>query len=172
MLAGAAVSLVPNDKQLDDMFNNRLVEAAKLYDFTEKPQKDKPAESANNTTLSRATRQADGSGPAELTPIKATEIWDKLQARGCCGINNATLEWREKIPKSCCAESKEEGGKFTCKEIDTKHKDSCLELIRFSSLKLLLVLASIALVNLYLATVSGINAYRIFHYNEASQGAY
>lgn len=107
-----------------------------------------------------------------MNKADATKIWDKLQARGCCGFRNSTKEWVPDLPKSCCSQPIEENGKFTCKAIDKAHAHPCSCIIGASANSLLYVLALIALVNLYLATVSGVNAYRTFHYNEASQSAY
>ena len=105
---------------------------------------------------------------------EATKIWDRLQERGCCGFNNYTLEWKEKIPKSCCAQTEREdaGGEIKCKKVDVAHERPCRNFIEGANVQLMIVLALIALVNLYLATVTGLSTYRTFHYNEASQNAY
>lgn len=81
------------------------------------------------------------------------------------------------MPKSCCAKADEQNKEFVCMSPDEQHARPCIAIIESVSistknLTLLLVLALIALVNLYLANVTGISAYRTFHYNEASQNAY
>ena len=111
---------------------------------------------------------AIGSAPSapvarELTKKEATQIWDKLQARGCCGLRNATEDWKPKVPKSCCKEPIEANGEFLCKQIDADHQQDCLTLIGSTSSNLYIVLALIALVNLYMATITGLSAYKTLH---------
>lgn len=111
-----------------------------------------------------------------LNDTSATALWDDLQARGCCGISNYT-DWGPKLPKSCCSKPDEEREEFVCKSVDERHKLPCIQVIETVTINtknfnFLLLLAFIALVNLYLANVTGISAYRTFHYNEASQNAY
>lgn len=129
----------------------------------------------------QASADSDGAKQAaqpatEMSAHEATCIWDRLQARGCCGLINANDTWKEdEIPKSCCARSEVKAdppGKWRCEKPDSDHQRGCLELIGTTSLTLNIVLVLIALANLYLATVSVISTYKTFHYSEASQSAY
>lgn len=187
---------MPSGREVGALFEARLNEARPLYDFSDKP------EVVNATSaLGRLTRQATptnapnlgGANSSMETPapsagaesivapvavkkldkIEATKLWDKLQARGCCGFNNATSEWESgKFPKSCCSKPGDvENNLYTCKLIDEEHNHPCRCVIESSSLNLLILLALIALVNLYLATITGVNAYRTCHYDEANQSA-
>lgn len=124
-----------------------------------------------------AATAAPATPPEPLNATTATKLWDELQQRGCCGFTNATIDWKDKLPKSCCLKPDSKDGEYFCAALDDQHKLPCLQLIESyatstKNLSLLLVLALIALVNLYLANVSGISAYRTFNYDEASQNAY
>lgn len=122
--------------------------------------------------------QAEQQGPVRvsepLTKERATCMWDRLQARGCCGIGaSAETYWSKKLPKSCCAQpNTSDSGELTCAQVDKDHEKPCEQIINMTNMNLMIVLALVALVNLYLATVSGVNAYRTLHYDEANQGAY
>lgn len=199
VLAAAAILMVPPGTQLGSLFSERLKNATSLYDLTDKPQPSsnglsedlaanithqanddsnsngqllpvvnpKPAGSNGNSQISEPNK------PSSLTNVEATKIWDALQNRGCCGYQNATLEWKKGIPKSCCAQPEtNNSSKVVCKEVDQQHARTCLNLIESTSSSLLIVLTLIALVNLYLATVFGLNTLWTFHYNEANQNAY
>lgn len=103
----------------------------------------------------------------------ATKIWDSLQERGCCGFRNRTVEWPTKLPKSCCCEPVEKAGEgWYCSAPDKINEKPCIEVIASKSFNLLIISALIALINLYLATITGMSAFRTLHYNEASQSAY
>lgn len=154
----------------DRLFDEKLKEAQKLYDFRHNSTQ---VQSSGNAS------QSDGLN-TEKTPsmskAEATKIWDSLQKRGCCGMRNGTSPWPDKIPKSCCNNSTSvinESGEISCnKTAGLDHQTSCQELIESTSMKLIIVLALIGLVNFYMAITAGVNAYRTFHYNEANQGAY
>ena len=200
-LAAAAILFVPNAAVLSGRFDKRLEEASKSYDFTSPPtnlsgpailpaataapsmRKRRLAEDSNLNKQAVAAPQTSPPGgetgtpgvstkSSVLTPDEATKIWDGLQSKGCCGFKNHT-DWKPKLPKSCCdAPTKAPNGDYTCEQIDLRHKTPCAELIGASSRDLQFILALIALVSLYLATVTGVSTYRTFHYNEASQNAY
>ena len=193
IVALAMVLVVPSPKDVSQMFIGRLEEAKLKYNFTER---------FPNTTIEAAIPQAEKIGGSVIVadlkdkaPIKrwaetpeqpevakqnlssheATELWDKLQARGCCGIQTNSTWDPNQLPKSCCSEelrrNTDKGGQI-CQMIDLKHQHGCLELIGKTSDTLKIVLILIALANLYLAIVSGISTYRTIHYSEASQSAY
>lgn len=190
--------MLPAGQEVLSRFDETLKTAQTKYDFTEKypivtttqqpptlsNQQDNGAPLALNSSTPKAKRASDeaASGadspnkfgpPRELDPKEATKIWDNLQARGCCGRTNATVEWQpNKIPKSCCARELLAEDGLSCKIIDSGHQKGCLALIEATSLNLFIVLALIAVVSFYLAGVSGISTYRTFHYNEANQSAY
>lgn len=188
VLAAVAILMVPPGTQLGSLFSERLKNATGMYNLTDKlttpPSSNVQPEElvAQITRKTRELENSNGTPPGgvnmkpsqPLTRAEATRIWDALQSRGCCGYQNATLEWQSGLPKSCCAEpiTIDNGSKVVCKDIDQQHAKPCLYLIESTSLNLLIVLALIALVNLYLATVFGVNTYRTFHYNEANQNAY
>lgn len=174
------------------------MKAQQLYNFTDRfpippsqlnqTSNSSPSQSPNYNRQTRFASDRDlttapgGASEASSNKIvtqvmnssEATQIWDKLQLRGCCGLLNATTEWQKTgYPKSCCSNPMEMAeNQLRCEGIDSNHSKPCIEVIGSTSLNLLIVLALIALVNLYLATVTGISAYRTFHYNEASQNAY
>lgn len=180
VLAFCAIFLVPSKADLNGLFKDRLAEAQKIYDYKD---------SFNVTTnLIQANRTARALNFDSITepkldqPIKseplnatvATQIWDRLQQRGCCGFLNATEWQKEGLPKSCCQKSlvQPKDGFWKCPAVDEQHNRGCNEVIELTSVQLLTLLALAALVNLYLATVTGVTTYRTFHYNEASQNAY
>lgn len=193
--------MLPTGSEVGQLFIPRLKEAQKIYDFNDKSLANEndltvgirsPRQIAATPFLfasaqatsekqqaapATAAASANGAQPttnpsAPLDKVEATKLWDRLQLRGCCGIQNST-EWNP-LPKSCCNQDNRliDGDKVTCKSIDASHERSCATLIESSNCNLMIVLGSIAIVNLYLAFVSGINAYRTFNYNEASQNAY
>jgi hypothetical protein len=184
VLAVAAILMLPTGQQLSQPFKDTLTQATSKYNFSDKPVVNPPQLSnisslqpvANSDTsqlkVANLTRPPRWINDAELSPENATKIWDSLQNRGCCGLTNGTAEWKDKIPKSCCADPKDESGEFKCKKVDENHQQGCLELIESTGMNLLIVLALIALVNLYLASISGISAYKTYNYSEASQNAY
>lgn len=166
---------------------NRLEQAQMVYDRAEQP----VAPASNQTLASRAElpratetqpRQARALGEQEdvrdepLNKSEATRIWDSLQSRGCCGLKNATTEWmlngQHRMPKSCCSSPVKLNEFYICEKVDSYHDRACLDILQAPNLNLTIVLALIALVNLFLATVSGVSTYRTFHYSEASQNAY
>lgn len=192
VLALAAIFLIPSGDDLSKPFQTTLEQAAIKYDYSD-PVKSAGSSSPfpnlqvlsstsaatgttappSNNSVERQTRSTvNDNKPADISPANATKLWDSLQARGCCGITNGTIEWKDKIPKSCCATPVNDTNFSHCKEIDQAHQKGCLALIASTSLNLVIVLALIALVNFYLATISGINAYKTYSYSEASQNAY
>ena len=76
------------------------------------------------------------------------------------------------ISNSCCSKPISQDGKYKCSSIESYYARPCADLIGSAGMNLIIVLALIALVNLYLATVTGVSTYRTFHYDEASQSAY
>lgn len=203
-LTVAAILMNPSSTEVASIFAQRLKEAQKDYNFTDRypvpvNKSIEGQQQGPDTGLNRSVRMAsEGNGssiggsatqpgqttsapvisaskPREpLTPIEATKIWDKLQERGCCGLYNATEEWKEGLPKSCCAKPQEDANnKITCKlPLESDHSQPCAVVIGSTSTHLLALLALIALANLYLAIITGVSTYRTFHYNEASQSAY
>lgn len=181
--------MLPGGNNVGQLFKENLEQAAKKYDFTHKGPMPRDSEldlksqldRANSTTgeptvlEKRQLRSAQSPGAVvvrEFNKTEATLMWDRLQARGCCGIVDGTLEWKSLIPKTCCSQPISDKGDIHCKEIDANHKQGCLALIESASSSLFIVLALIALVNFYLALITSISAYRTFHYDEASQSAY
>lgn len=193
VLAVAAILVAPSAKELVPLFEKTLERASAKYNYTDRFPIDEPNNNNNNNAdlhVLNSTAAAAGKtrtarfvfadqpqqpqDPAkEMTNEEATKIWDRLQARGCCGIHNSTTEWKDTIPKSCCSSGHvTDNNMFKCKQVDSQHSRACIELIEASSVNLLIVLALIALVNFYVALITGVNTYRTFHYNEASQSAY
>lgn len=195
----AAILTIPSNTEIVPAIAQRLGQAQKLYDRGERPQTDLTINKSliSSDTIDqlkvlptlndqsgkvRAARTAELEQEAAkradepLTKQEATKVWDKLQSRGCCGLKNATEEWvvdnRLSLPKSCCSNATESSGLFLCETVDSDHKRACMDIIQSPSINLSIILALIALVNLFLATVSGISTYRTFHYSEASQNAY
>jgi len=76
------------------------------------------------------------------------------------------------ISNSCCSKPISQDVKFKCNSIESYYARPCADLIGSAGMNLLIVLALIALVNLYLDTVTGVSTYRTFHYDEASRSAY
>lgn len=193
----AAILTVPGSNEVLPALTSRLEQAQKLYDRTEKPAEQTTSNqslaissaSTLDTDQTRATpadpkaRLARMTGEQEaarddpLSKTDATKIWDSLQSRGCCGLRNAFVEWYldnvQSLPKSCCSSPTIKSRDiYVCEKVDPYHDRACLNILRTPSLNLSIVLALIALVNLFLATVSGVSTYRTFHYSEASQNAY
>lgn len=187
-MAVVAILMLPPGSDIAPLFGDRLDQARKIYNYKDKPEQNNQTfltdsmHSSNDLLKSnnRTTRDAVENttttspiAPPILEPKLATDMWDSLQERGCCGFKNATTEWGpQRLPKSCCCDPKEKNGEYYCEKVDSWHDRPCIEVIEARSFNLLLTLAMIALVNLYLASVSGISALRTFHYNEASQNAY
>lgn len=178
-----AILLLQNGRvEIESLFGARLKQAQSLYDrkdkFTGLLNQTAPSSTPDENKL-RPARMAfsyessDNGGETPLNATEATRIWDNLQARGCCGYQNYTTEWKDRLPKSCCDKPVEAAnGEQQCKDADSAHQKSCSSIISSLDRYLLVVLALIALVNLYLATVTGVSTYRTFNYNEASQSAY
>lgn len=190
VLALAGIVMIPQGPQISGDFEKRLSLAAERYNFTEKlpalnvpPAQQQQQQQQDDTTQhsEKVMNSTQGQTPKakrdvgnndDLDAKNATLIWDRLQARGCCGWLNSTNTWKTKIPKSCCSIPKLEGDQQVCEKADEGHAAGCKILIESSSMYEMIVLALIALVSLYLAVVSAISTYRTFHYNEASQTAY
>lgn len=184
ILSVAAILMLQNGREIESLIGARLRQAQSLYDHKLKfpvPVNQTAAPSSLDDNKIRPARMAFSDelnrssdiGEKPLNATEATQIWDNLQSRGCCGYQNYTTEWKDRIPKSCCAKPVEAAnGEQQCKEVDSDHQKSCLAIISSLDLYLLIVLALVALVNLYLATVTGISTYRTLNYNEASQSAY
>lgn len=193
--------LLPHGASITSLFEGRLTSARQLYDFTDKsaplilslsdqflpnvnpPPSGRGPEARGEESKQRANppalSEASSTEPdikidsKPLNKTEATKLWDRLQSFGCCGLRNATLEWTNEKPKSCCAQPIEDSKNQTvCKAIDQAHNKPCIKIIESLSMNVLFIVALIALANLYLATVSGVGTYRTFHYNEASQNAY
>lgn len=170
--------MLQNGKEIEGLFGVRLKQALDLYDY--KPANPAPKLNAplldeggkNRSTRMVFSNELSQNGTIEqaLSREDATLIWDKLQSRGCCGFRNHT-EWNI-LPKSCCSTPIEENGKQLCREVDSIHQKACKDIFRSFDFYLLVLLALIALINLYLATVTGVSTYRTLSYNEASQSAY
>lgn len=179
-LALVAVLMVPSGQELGQQFEVTLKQAIEKYQFSV-PSLDKAEIRVNvseNGTIKeyrwiKDETSNNSTAIRELSPQNATELWDKLQTRGCCGIRNATAEWPPNmVPKSCCDNPVTKDSKMLCEKIDAAHNVGCLNIISRTSSNLLIVLSLIALVNFYLALVTSISAYRTFHYDEASQNVY
>ena len=196
--AVAGALLLPPGAQLAARFGPRLESARELYNFSEPipangpssaaaaaattaqsaaeqtpaPMSDKAARAANSTAARQRRFAPDGA--ANLTAHEATCVWDKLQALGCCGLDNATSTWpANKLPKSCCANfAASPEGELRCERADEAHSCGCLALIGRTGTSVHLALALAALLSLYLCIVSSVSSYRKFHYSEASQSPY
>lgn len=173
-----------NQLTLPDQFSGELESLEKLYDFTDKPAIDPANVNGTQTNqqtdslpqvleLNQTTAKAPNKRQAsnQLTKENATKVWDFLQSRGCCGFNSSD-EWKTDLPKSCCSNPKANGSKYTCEKADEEHKRACKDVIDMERYKSIGLLAFIGLINLYLAVISLIGAYRTLHYDEASQNAY
>lgn len=158
------------------------------YDFRAKPA-DKPTENSTDSqqqqrpgepmVLSvdqkRTARMAPDEPPA-INGTEATDFWDRLQGLGCCGLSNST-DWQLKfgmLPKSCCAEYKLDinNRNYYCEKTDANHEFACNLKIDSLSSSVLIALALAALVNLGMATLTGVSTCKHFHYTEANQSAY
>lgn len=191
LVPAAYLLMQTNQSDLPALFHDKLVPLEKDYDFKEKPTlADQTSDGHNDKT---ATPQDSETSPMGQLPKvlettqtnktkrdidepkrEATRKWDLLQSRGCCGFNS-TDEWNALgvgIPKSCCESPEHIDSKYTCKKADDDHKRPCREVIELEQYKSIGVLAFIGLVNVYLAVISLIGAYRTLHYDEASQNAY
>lgn len=107
----------------------------------------------------------------------ATKIWDYLQSsKSCCGIENGQKEWKEvgerKIPKSCCSKPIDSDNKRFCETVDPEHQRGCLDLAGLPVEYLWLATVAIAIVNIFLAVVTGLSSYRLYHYDEANTNPY
>lgn len=160
-------------RDMGALFKPTLEQAMKNYNISMLNTVAENVPNNNNSQLARVlTSSPSTDEPAPKNATTGNRIWDRLQARGCCGIVNGTQEWiaeYKKLPKSCCTKLE---GDNECHKVDAGHSQGCLALISSTDLNLLIVLALIAVVNFYLAVTTGINAYRTFHYDEASQSAY
>ena len=196
VLACVAIVFVPSGQEIGQLYKPTLELAKANYNFSEPapsppdlPESNRSVLSSgaistvstvsaalsaatNRTQRSVSATAADDTKPRDISPANATRIWDNLQARGCCGLENST-DWQPHVPKSCCAAPQKDENNLTfCKQSDDYHKQGCLSLIGSTSMNLQIVLALIALVSFYLAIVSGISAYKTYSYSEASQNAY
>lgn len=170
-MAVVALFLAPSCADVTKLFGDKLLTLQGSYDFTDKPaiiNQTAPIDAGNSSNANATTKP-----PVKQDKLSSTKTWDFIQERGgCCGLRNYTAEWKDKLPKSCCSSPLQSGADFICQAVDLKHNRPCEEIIASTSLYFSIVVAFIALVNLYLATVTGISTYRTFHYNEASQNAY
>lgn len=122
----------------------------------------------NNSQMQNRTMRRKRWTPEEnMNKTVATQIWDGLQARGCCGLKNETY-WEQKYPKSCCAKPIPSDDEIRCEKTGV-YQEGCERLINSYELNRMIVLAFVALVNLYLATTSGISAYKTYDYAQANQ---
>lgn len=196
LLAAGALTVAFSAAPADQQLAGRLKQAIGAYNFSDPaPASSPPMENApgdgpralpvaatTSQAGNRSERAADQPGPAgaqraQPAPpngTESTQLWDKLQARGCCGFANYT-DWST-LPKSCCAHPVSakpgEPDKWSCKEVDGGHEQPCEEFITNQQRHLPALLVILLLVQAYMAIVSGLNTYRLFHYNEANQNAY
>lgn len=168
-------------KATENLFAARLKQGQSIYDYSDSFPPFNQS-SSSDEVRSRSVRMLSNevnASPSNTSDIReeltnkteATQLWDKLQKRGCCGFKNYT-EWSVTIPKSCCAEPIKLNSVYACKEVDPAHRDPCIKLIGAPNFYLLILSAAVALVNLYLCTITGVSTYRTLNYNEASQSAY